>query len=131
MNSIQILRENVKNLKVLFIDDEKGVREGTGTFLKKFFKNVIVCADGEEGLKTFIEHGDFDIVITDVLMPKMDGVTMAKEIQKIDSKVFLIFLTASRAMKDSEEELSDITLQKPLSFDDMTFIMKKLSERKW
>ncbi|MEA3331606.1 MAG: response regulator [Campylobacterota bacterium] len=126
MNDIQALRENVKDLKVLFVDDEKDVREGTGIFLKKFFNSVTICADGDEGLKTFLQHGDFDIVVTDILMPKIDGVTMAKEIQKIDSKVFIIFLTASRAIKDSEEELSDITLQKPLSFDDMISIMKKL-----
>ena len=125
------MRESIKNLKVLFIDDEKDVRDGTGTFLKKFFNDVVICADGEEGLKTFLQHGDFDIIITDILMPKMDGITMTKKMQKVDSKVFIIFLTASRAIKDSEEELSDITLQKPLSFDNMTFIMKKLSERKW
>jgi len=128
MNEIQALRENVKDLKVLFIDDERDVRHGTSMFLRKFFDDVVVCADGQEGLGTFLKERDFDVVITDVLMPVMDGIEMAKEIRKIDSGLFIIFLTASRGVNNLDKDLSNMTLQKPLSFDDMVLVMQKLEE---
>ncbi len=128
MKDIKLLREKVKNLKVLFVDDERDVRHGTGIFLRKFFDNVVVCADGQEGLAAFIQDENFDVVITDIMMPIMTGVEMIKEIRKIDSNVFSIFLTASRGVSELDKKLSDMTLQKPLSFDDMVLVMKQLGE---
>ena len=131
MDEIKGLREKVKDLKLLFVDDDKNVWEGTGVFFKKFFDDVTICSDGDQALETFKQEKDFDLVVTDVLMPNMDGVTMAKEIKKIDSDIFIIFLTASRGIEDIDENLSEITLQKPLSFEDMIIVMKQLSELKW
>ena len=130
MNDIQVLKEKVKDLKVLFVDDEKDVRHGTGMFLRKFFDNVVVCEDGQEGLAAFIQEEDFDLVITDIMMPVMDGVKMIKEIKKIDSDAFIIFLTASRGVSDLDKDLSDMTLQKPLSFDEMVSVMQRLQDIK-
>ncbi len=130
MSDIKALREQVKDLKVLFIDDEEGIREGTGTFLKKFFDDVVICADGQEGLDAFSKAKDFDVIITDILMPVMDGVEMSKEIRKIDSDVYIIFLTASRAVGNLSKNLNNMTLQKPLSFEDMVTVMNKLGELK-
>ena len=59
-------------------------------------------------------------------MPVMNGIEMLKEIRKIDSDLFVIFLTASRGVSDLDKDLSNLTLQKPLSFEDMIFIMQKL-----
>ena len=130
MNDIQTLREKVKDLRVLFVDDEKDVRHGTGMFLRKFFDDVVVCADGQEGLSAFLKDENFDVVITDIMMPVMDGVEMVQEIRKIDDGVFIIFLTASRAVSDLDKELGNVTLQKPLSFEDIVLVMKKLEETK-
>lgn len=130
MDDIKSLREKVKDLKVLFVDDEKDVRHGTSVFLRKFFDDVVVCADGQEGLSEFFKNEDFDVVITDILMPVMNGIEMVKEIKKIDSNVFVIFLTASRGVSDLDKDLSNITLQKPLSFDDMVLVMQKLQDIK-
>ncbi len=130
MNDIKALREQVKDLKVLFVDDEEAVREGTGTFLKKFFDNVVVCSDGQEGLNAFSQTKDFDVIITDILMPVMDGVEMSKEIRKIDPNAYIIFLTASRTVGGLKKGLSNITLQKPLSFEDMIRVMNMLGDVK-
>ena len=130
MNDIKALKEKVKDLKVLFVDDERDVRHGTGIFLRKFFDDVVICSNGQEGLSEFLKNKDFDVVITDIMMPEMDGIEMLREIRKIDSGVFTIFLTASRAVSDLEKDLSNITLQKPLSFEDIILVMQKLEEIK-
>ncbi len=130
MKEIPKLREKVKDLKVLFVDDERDIRHGTGIFLRKFFDDVVICVNGQEGLAAFIQEEDFDVVITDIMMPVMDGVQMSKEIKKINSDVFIIFLTASRGVSDLDKNLSNITLQKPLSFDDMVLVMQKLQDIK-
>lgn len=128
MSDTKLLKEKVKDLKVLFVDDELDVRNGTGVFLRKFFDEVVVSSDGKEALDTFKEDKNFDVLITDILMPVMDGVDLAKEIRKISPNMFIIFLTASRGIKDYDKELSNITLKKPLSFEDMIFVMKQLGE---
>ncbi len=130
MSDIKALREKVKELKILFVDDERDVRHGTGLFLRKFFDNVVVCKDGQEGLSEFLKNKDFNVVITDILMPIMNGVEMVKEIRKINTDVFIVFLTASRGVSDIDKDLSNLTLQKPLSFEDMVLVMHKLEEIK-
>jgi len=130
MNDIRELKEKIRDLKLLFVDDEKDVRDGTGTFLKKFFDDVTVCSDGDEALNIFKQSGDFEVVISDILMPKMDGITMVKEIKKLNPDIFTIFLTASRESRDLDETLGNIILQKPLSFENMILVMKQLSKIK-
>lgn len=128
MNNIKVLREKIKKLKVLFVDDEQDIRSGTGIFLKKFFDDVVICENGKEGLETFLSGKDFDVVITDIVMPVLDGIEMCKEIRKLDTDVFIVILTASRGSKNLGENLSNITLQKPLSFEDMLIVMNQLEK---
>lgn len=130
MNEIEELKEKVRSLKVLFVDDEKEIRDGSGVFLRKFFDNVVVCSDGEKALEVFSKAKDFDIVITDIIMPKMDGVELIKEVNKIDADVFTVFITASRSVLDNEKELCNTYLRKPISFDDIVLIMQKVADLK-
>ena len=64
-------------------------------------------------------------------MPKMDGIEMVQEMKKIDSDIFVIFLTASRRVENIDNKLSNLTLQKPLSFENIKFVMQKLGDMKW
>lgn len=131
MNEIQKLKEKIRNLKVIFVDDEEDIRVGTGAFLEKFFDDVVICSTPAELLARFEKKDKFDIVITDIMMPLMNGIEMTKEIKKIDPDIFIIFLTASREVDGFENSLSDITLQKPISFEDMKYIMQQLGKEKW
>ncbi len=126
MKKVEELREKVRGKKVLFVDDEKEIRDGTGIFLRKFFDDVVICADGSEGLEVFMQEKDFDIVITDILMPKMDGIEMLKEIKKINANIFIVVITASRSILNIGKELSDVSLKKPISFDDILLVMQKI-----
>ena len=132
MYDIKALKDKVKDIKLLFVDDEKEVRDGTGLFLKKFFDDVVICDNGEDGYNTFVKENGFDVVVTDIAMPKMNGVEMAKKIKDINPKTYIVFLSASRSLADSETALSFMSMQKPLSFEDMIDFLDKLEkERCW
>ena len=78
--------------RILLVEDDKEIREGVEIFLKSQRYVVFQAADGLEGLKA-LEENEIDLAIVDVMMPKMDGITMtAKLREKYDFPV--IFLSA-------------------------------------
>jgi len=128
MEDIKTLKDTLKDIKILFVDDEEDIRNGTGSFLKKFFDNVIICSNGEEGLQAFKENQDIQVVISDILMPKMTGTIMVEEIKKINPDIFIIFISASRGVEFKKESNNDIFVKKPLSYNDMKDILIKINE---
>ena len=128
MSEIQELKEKLKNLKVLFVDDDEQIRVGTSIFLNKFFNNVVISDNGENGLAIFKETLDFDIIITDIQMPKMDGITMMEKIKEIKPDIFTIFITASRGKLNLSEGLYDLYITKPISYEDVKLIMLEASK---
>ena len=105
------------DLKILVVDDETRMRKLVKDFLTR--ENYIVkeAADGEEAIDIFFEDNDIDLVILDVMMPKMDGWEVCKEIRQF-SKVPIIMLTAKG--EESDELLGfdlgvDEYISKPFS----------------
>ncbi len=84
--------EVVKNLKILYVEDEDEIRELMQDVLGEDFALFETAKDGQEGLAKFIE-GSFDCVITDIQMPGMDGLELAQRVKKIKN-VPVILLTA-------------------------------------
>lgn len=82
----------LKNLKILYVEDEEEVVQQMEFFLKKRVGRLVVSKNGEEGLKSFKEELP-DMVISDLKMPVMDGISMAREIRKT-SDVPIIITTA-------------------------------------
>ncbi|MEA3512212.1 MAG: response regulator [Campylobacterota bacterium] len=127
MEDIKELKDVIKDYKVMFVDDEEEIRKGTGMFLKKFFDDVTICSNGLEALEYFKKNKNIQIVITDIRMPKMDGMTMIKEIKKINPNIFTIFISANREAK-FQDHLGDIYIDKPLSYNDIVMILNKIKE---
>ncbi|MCU7836009.1 MAG: response regulator, partial [gamma proteobacterium symbiont of Taylorina sp.] len=78
---------------ILYVEDEEGVRQGYERALKRHAKELYIAADGERGLELFIEYHP-DIVVTDINMPKMNGIEMAQAIKKINPDQQIIITTA-------------------------------------
>lgn len=128
MEDLIAIKEKIHNLKVLFVDDEPDIRASLGALLKRFFDNVVICSDGVEALEEFKKTKDFDVVISDMLMPKMNGKEMVQKIREIDSNVFTVFITASREIVSSEKQEADFFVEKPISFDDLLSLLKKIAK---
>lgn len=88
-------------LKILVVDDEARMRKLVKDFLVKQDFTVLEAEDGEQALDMFFEQKDIAMVILDVMMPKMDGWSVCREIRKY-SKVPIIMLTAK---SDEQDEL--------------------------
>ncbi len=85
----------LKNINILYMEDEKALREITLNILEGFTKHQYVGVNGNEGLALFKEHQtDIDLIITDVNMPQMNGLDMIKEIKKINPNIPIIVATA-------------------------------------
>jgi DNA-binding response OmpR family regulator len=83
----------LKDLTILFVEDEKEIRDALESALGDEFAKFIVARDGSDGLKKFKKLKP-DIVITDILMPICDGLEMAKEIKQISYETPIIVLSA-------------------------------------
>ena len=111
-----------QKINTLLAEDDKNL----GVILKKYLEakdiSVTLCVNGEEALKTFKEKGDFNFCIFDLMMPLMDGFTLAKEVKKINKRIPIIFLTAKTAQKDVLEGFTlgaDDYITKPFSMDEL------------
>ena len=86
-------------LKILVVDDESRMRKLVKDFLVKKQYKVLEAGDGEEAIEVFFVNKDISLIILDVMMPKMDGWEVCKEIRKF-SKVPIIMLTAKSEEND-------------------------------
>lgn len=84
---------HLKKLEILYVEDDEAVRQQFSLFLKRRVGSLLTADNGDAGLRIFREKRP-DIVITDILMPVMDGLDMAQEIRNIDDSVPIIVTTA-------------------------------------
>lgn len=89
----------MERLKILVVDDEQRMRKLVRDFLVKKNFDVMEAGDGEEAVDIFYENKDIALIILDVMMPKMDGWQVCREIRKY-SQVPIIMLTAKSDEKD-------------------------------
>ncbi len=87
------LKNITQNLTVLYVEDEDELRESVKIYLHKLFANIAVAQNGQEGLE-YYKSQKFDIVVSDIQMPKMNGLEMSQEIKNIDIDQEIIITSA-------------------------------------
>ena len=85
--------KSLKSLRVLFVEDEENISRLLKGAIGDSFHSFTIAKDGKDGLEKFIQIAP-DIVITDINMPRMNGLDMADEIKKINSNIPIIILSA-------------------------------------
>jgi len=118
--------------KILVVDDEKAIRDSLNMILSDEGYSVISAADGEEALN-FLIKDDFDIVITDIKMPNIDGMELLSKGTKNSPSTFFIIMTAYASVNTAVEALRygayDYII-KPVEFDDLIMRVKRLLDYK-
>ena len=120
-----------EKLNILLCEDD----ENLGMLLREYLQskgyNTELCPDGDAGYKTFLK-GKFDICIFDLMMPKKDGFTRAKEIRSINSDIPIMFLTAKTLKEDILEGFkigADDYITKPFSMEELTLSKEAIIRR--
>ncbi len=122
--------------KILIADDEKPIRDSLKLVLEEEGYKIEVVGDGEEALqKIQSAKGDdnFDIVITDIKMPKLDGMQLIEKASRISPETFFIIMTAYASVNTAIEALRQGAydyLIKPIEFDDLIIRVKRLLDYK-
>ena len=111
--------------RALIIDDEKNILNILRTLLVKLDFEVKVAHDGREGIELFEDGHDFDLVITDIRMPRADGNQVAKHIRgsgKPDTPI----VAMSGYNDKADGELFDFTLEKPFNLKELMTVVKAI-----
>ena len=119
------------NAKILLVEDESDLTLIVADTLRGQGYEVVTAADGLEGLEKFKAEGA-DIVVADVMMPKMDGFSMAREIRRLSPAVPLLFLTARSTIDDVERGFAigaNDYLRKPFELRELIVRIKALLSR--
>ncbi len=130
MSEIEALRQICKNFTVLYVEDEDRLRSRVWAYLSKFFKSVAVAKDGKEGLEVY-RQDRYDIVITDISMPNLDGLDMSAAIKDIDKHQKIIIVSA---YSDSENFLKSIKIGidgyilKPFEYQQINEVIYKVTK---
>lgn len=82
-----------KKIRLLYVEDNKEVRQYTVETLNHFFEHITVAVDGIEGLEKF-KMSTYDLVLTDLNMPRMNGIEMIRQIKEIDPNIAILVLSA-------------------------------------
>ncbi len=120
--AVSELKEMSAGLTLLYVEDNVGLRTKATQLLESFFSNVITAADGEEGYERFKEVRP-QIILTDIRMPRLDGLAMIKRIKRIDPSIRFI---VTSAYDEKEYLLESIHLgvyeflKKPVKVNELT-----------
>jgi PAS domain S-box-containing protein len=131
MIDIDEVIEYSQNLTLLYVEDNQDAREMTSMILEDFFDNIIVAVDGQDGYEKFVEN-DIDLVITDINMPKMNGLELCKKIREHDENISLIILSAHNEDNFFMESIKyGVTgyLLKPIDIDQLTGMIYRVVQK--
>jgi len=120
-----------KETRVLLAEDDKNLGNILQAYLEAKGYPTVLCPNGKIGYETF-KRDNFDFCVLDIMMPEMDGFTLAKKIRKIDKDVPILFLSAKAMQEDrihGFEVGADDYLTKPFSMEELLLRIKAIIRR--
>ncbi len=116
---------------IMVVEDEKNINELISIYLSNLGYKTLQCYDGEEALNCFNEK-EVDLIISDIMMPKVNGFAFAKEVRKKNENIPIIFLTAKddKMSKQLGYQLGiDDYITKPFDIDELVMKIKAIIRR--
>jgi len=121
----------MKTIRILLAEDDSNLGNLLKNYLTAKSYDTYLFADGVKALEAF-PSGQFDLCILDIMMPEMDGITLAGEIRKIKPSIPLIFLTAKSQKDDILEGFrtgADDYITKPFSMEELLYRIQAIMKR--
>ena len=115
---IEKLREKLQNKSVLFVEDDLQINEEFNELLYILCKEAVAKLNGLEAIKVY-DVGRFDLVITDITMPHMNGFELAKKIKELNPSQKIIAMSGDQKSDFEESYLFDFWIRKPVEMDEL------------
>ncbi len=129
MDNLKDIIKKCEDLTLLYIEDNEESRRSSIGIFEEFFQNIILAVDGIDGLDK-LEKNKVDIIITDINMPHMDGLTMIEKIKEVDKTTPIIILSAhneAHYLLESIKLAIDGFMLKPLQMESFLSTLDKVS----
>ena len=129
MNSLIQLKALAKNISILYVEDDDALRENMAKYLNKFFLSVDTAKDGKEGLE-FYKKNTYDLVMTDIKMPKLNGLDMAIQIKNINQNQNILIVSAYAETSHFTNSIKigvDGYILKPIDYEQLNSTLYKIS----
>lgn len=124
MDNLGKLKEIAKDLSVLYAEDDEFIGNTTNIMFQSIFKNSLLVDNGQKALNAFKEN-NYDLVVTDVKMPVMNGYELAMELKRI-AKDLPIMITSAFINKEMSEKFKKkgiFYLKKPFNLDELVLAL--------
>ena len=136
--NIMINKEFLKKLTILYVEDDEIAREQCAKSLRRLFRNVILAINGEDGYNKFKESQSttesIDLILSDINMPKMNGLEMLEKIRILDENVPVMYITA-RTETEYLQKAIELHVEhyalKPINMDDIILKIEKICEKQY
>ena len=122
----------MKDVKILYVEDDAALSFITKDELEQAGYQVVHCEDGQQGIDAF-QDDHYDLAILDIMLPKVDGFSIAEEIRAKNEEMPILFLSAKSLEEDRLKGFeigADDYLTKPFSMDELLFKIKVFLKRK-
>ncbi|MFH1488291.1 MAG: response regulator [Pseudomonadota bacterium] len=120
-----------KDLRILVVDDDKHLADNMVAYLNTLGYQAVAAYGGHDGLAKF-RQGDFHLVITDLMMPEMDGIALLEALKALDRRVVIMVITGygtiESAVKAMKKGAFDF-IPKPVKLDELEVIIGRAVER--
>lgn len=137
MTDPKSIKNYTSKLSILFAEDHEDLRDNTSAILKSIFKTVDTCVNGEDAFKQYLKYKNdnnifYDIVLSDIEMPKMDGIELTKRIYQHNPSQPIIILSA---YDDTKYLLQLINLgieqfiKKPIDYQELLHTFLNISRK--
>jgi two-component system OmpR family response regulator len=117
--------------KILLVEDDPNLSLVLQDYLEMMNYDITLCRNGKEGLQIF-RSGQYNLCILDIMMPVMDGFTLAEEIKKINESIPIVFLTAKSLKEDRIRGFRlgcDDYIMKPFSTEELSLRIQAILKR--
>jgi len=131
MDNIEEVIKYSKNLKLLYVEDSQEAREATMIILEEFFDTIVVAVNGQDGYEKF-QNNEIDLIITDINMPKLNGLEMTGKIKETNKEIPILVLSAyneSEFFMDSIQFGVEGYLLKPINIENFISVLSKVIQR--